>query len=262
MSWVESASEHFAARHDSIDDRDVAGVLGLLEDTWSDLRTTFPVLPDEPVAVVVHGTRTQLYLAQPHLLAVTRLTAPAARRYVAGWAGTQTLHLLAPRHLRARASGVKGSRQLAELVPAALFCQLVVGLNNPKLPPPLRLRRASAALRWWWLTAGTAQYFANQTRYARPAIARRLREGGRPAFPPTARDAVLLGGSLIDLLAREQGEQAVVDLVRRPPSGAPRDALVEAFGGRPASDTERVWRAHLDRLAGREDDRRATERGA
>ena len=41
--------------------------------------------------------------------------------------------------------------------------------------------------------------------HLRPAIARRLRERASPSFPPTARDAALLGGTVFDLLSRESG---------------------------------------------------------
>ena len=86
---------------------------------------------------------------------------------------------------------------------------------------------------------------------ARPAIARRLREDARPEFPPGLRDAALLGGSLVDLVAREQGMAGVVKLACSPlPPGGPRQALLEAFDGRALVHTEGTWRAHLSRLAG------------
>src|SRR5206468_1655764 len=100
-----------------------------------------------------------------------------------------------------------------------------------------------------WLAAGAAQYFSGQTAFARPAIARRLREGREPAFPPSVRDAALLGGSVFDLLAREQGVGAAVRLAHTPLAGEPRAALVGAFAGREMVHTEGAWRAHLARLA-------------
>src|SRR5438105_765546 len=45
--------------------------------------------------------------------------------------------------------------------------------------PELQPLRALA-----WLAEGAAVYFSGQGRHLRAAIARRLREGGRPAFPP------------------------------------------------------------------------------
>jgi hypothetical protein len=106
-----------------------------------------------------------------------------------------------------------------------------------------------AELRWAWLLEGTARWFAGQTEHARPAIARRLREGARPSFPPAARDALLLGGTVIDLLAREQGEHAAARLACRLDPRGPRAALVKAFGGRSFRHTEQAWRTHLALLA-------------
>jgi hypothetical protein len=96
------------------------------------------------------------------------------------------------------------------------------------------------------------QWFSGQTALARPAIARRLREQGRPEFPPALKDAALLGGSVIDLVAREQGTAAAVRLAcGRLPAGGAREALLTAFDGRALVHTEGTWRAHLSRLAGR-----------
>ena len=64
-----------------------------------------------------------------------------------------------------------------------------------------------------------------------------------------ARDAALLGGSVLDLLAREEGEAAAVQLCLSLPRGDAREALLKAFRGRPLVDTEGLWRAHLARLA-------------
>ena len=112
--------------------------------------------------------------------------------------------------------------------------------------PALRARRE---LRWAWLLEGAARWFGGQTVYARPAIARRLREGGRVEFPPGPRDATLLGGTVIDLLVREQGERAAAQLACRLPASGPCAALAGAFGGRSLQQTEDAWRSHLARMA-------------
>ena len=194
-AWIESASQNFVARHEERDQRDVAGVLDLLEDTRERLGPVFGALPDE-VVVVLHPSSAQLDLAQPFLPVVRRLTTPAARRYVAGWAGRGALHTLAPRQLAERAANVEGSREVLALTPAALYVQLVVAENNPALPPPWMPRSTLRARDWAWLIAGAGQWFSGQTGHARPAIARRLREDARPDFPPGLRDAALLGGTL------------------------------------------------------------------
>jgi hypothetical protein len=250
-SWVESSSEHFVARYDDGDRRDVRGVLTLLEETRERLGTVFPALPGE-VSVVLHTSALELDLAQPLLPVVRRVTTKAARRYLAGWAGRGAVHVLAPRVMRERASNVEGSREMLLLTPAALYVQLVIAECNGELPPPWNPRSARRAARWAWLVAGASQWFSGQTSLARPAIARRLREDARPEFPPGLRDAALLGGSLVDLVAREQGLAAVVDLACSPlPPGGPRQALLDAFDGRALVHTEGTWRAHLSRLAGK-----------
>jgi hypothetical protein len=123
----------------------------------------------------------------------------------------------------------------------------VLGANNPALPPPFTPRAFGRYLRWAWLCEGAATHFAGQTEHLRPAIARRLREGGRPDFPPTARDAVLLGGTLFAMLEDEQGPEACVQLAARPPDVRGEAAVQQAFG-RPASEVEAGWRRRLDEL--------------
>lgn len=250
MAWVETESPGFHARHTDDDADAVVRVLELLEGTRAALAAALPVTPPGPIEVVVHPSRTQLYAAQPQLLAAVRLTDPSARRYVTGVAGTGTLHLLAPRLLEARASSVPGSRELALLAPAALYARLAVAHVNPRLPPPLRPRSAAGLGRWAWLAHGAAQWLSGQTAHARPAIARRLREGSGPAFPPGMRDAVLLGGTVVDLLAREEGEAAAVTFACTAGKGLPRAALAEAFRGRSLAHTEATWRTHLARASG------------
>ncbi|MEA2193928.1 MAG: hypothetical protein QOG42_362 [Solirubrobacteraceae bacterium] len=249
-AWVESSSSNFVARHEERDEGDVGAVLGLLEDTRERLEGVFGTLPGE-VTVILHASRTELDLAQPLLPIVRRLTTPAARRYVAGWAGGSGLHVLAPRLLAERAANVEGSREMLLLTPAALYVQLVVARCNPALPPPWSPRSSLRAREWAWLIAGAGQWFSGQTAHARPAIARRLREGTRPDFPPSLRDATLLGGTVIDLIAREEGVERAVDLMCSLPPGGSREALVAVFGGRAMVHSEGTWRAHLARLAGK-----------
>ena len=79
---------------------------------------------------------------------------------------------------------------------------------------------------------------------SRPAIARRLREGPPPTFPPSRADALLLGGTIFDLLAREEGDRACVTLARGPHPDGPIRALEIAFP-RSLRHTESAWRSHL-----------------
>jgi hypothetical protein len=249
-SWVETASRNFTARHEQRDDDDVVAVLDLLEDTRERIGPLFGKPPEE-VTVVLHSSGLELDLAQPFLPVMRRLTTPAARRYLAGWVGRGALHVLTPRLLVQRAANVEGSREMLALTPAALYVQLALAECNPALPPPWGPRSTVRAARWAWLVAGTAQWFSGQTAHARPAIARRLREGSRPDFPPSLRDAALLGGSVIDLIAREEGAETAVGLACALPRGGPREALVSVFHGRAMVHTEGTWRSHLARMAGR-----------
>jgi hypothetical protein len=248
MPWVESASPSFRARHDSGDAADTVAILQSLERTRERLLDLFPRGLDG-FTVVVHRGTLSLSLTNPLLPAVWLATTPAARRYVAGWAGRQELHVLAPGALRARASNVPGSREMLALSAAALYARRVIVENNHELARARAPRRTALELRWAWLVEGAARWFSGQTDHARPAIARRLREGGRPGFPPGVRDAPLLGGTVIDLLAREEGEGRAAQFVCRLHPQGPRAALSRAFGGRPFAHTEGAWRSHLSRLA-------------
>ncbi len=248
MPRVETSSPNFTARHDHVDIDDAVAVLELIEGTRERLGATFTRLPDD-VAVVLHSSQVELCLAQPYLPLVLLATAPAGRRYLAGWCSPREVHVLAPRLLERRASAVPGSREMAMLGPATLYTQLVLAANNRALPPPFRPAKLPRYIRWAWLTTGAAQYFSGQAAFARPAIARRLREGREPSFPPAVRDAALLGGSVFELLAAEHGVGAAVRLAYAPLRGDPRDTLVTAFAGRAVIHTAGAWRAHLARQA-------------
>ena len=249
MAWVQSGLGGFRARHDEEDARDARRVLQSLSVTAARMQGMFERPVDE-ITVVLHRSVGSLVMTNPALPLAWAMTAPAARRYVAGWAGATEIHMLTPAVLRSRASSVTGSREMLALSGAALYARRVILENNRDLRrviAPLRLRRE---LRWWWLLDGSARWFAGQTEYSRPAVARRLHEGGRPKFPPGLRDATLLGGTVVDLLAREHGEQAAAEFASRLHSKGPRAALSEAFDGRPLSQTEAAWRSHLARIAG------------
>jgi hypothetical protein len=245
---VETASAHFTARHSEQDAEHAAAVLVQLEDTRARIAPLLPSLPED-VAVVLHGSEAQRALARPSLPVRRRLTAPASRRYLAGWPAGRDVHVLTPPLLEARASGLPESREMLRLTPAALYARLAVGAACPRLPPPSRIGTVVRSWRWAWLLAGEGAWLSGQTAVARPAIARRLHEGPAPAFPPGLRDAELLGGTVLDLLAREEGEQAAVDLAIELDPGGPRGALAHAFAGRRLHHTEATWRTHLAHLA-------------
>jgi hypothetical protein len=246
LAWVESHSPSFSARHEERDADAAADILADLERLRIRLEERFRTTPGE-VAVVMHPTPMALSLAHPWLPLARMAAAPAARRYMAGWFSKGEIHVLAPGALEERASAVAGSREALLLTPRHEYAHLVIGANNPALPPPFTPRTFSRYLRWAWLCEGAATHLAGQTEHLRPAIARRLREGGRPGFPPTASDAVLLGGTVFALLEEQAGMAACVEMAARPPDGGGATAIESAFG-RSAAEVERQWRARLDEL--------------
>ena len=183
MAWVESVSASFRARHESADADDADRVLDSLERTREELAEVFPRTLGE-LTVVMHRNMASLSLAHPLVPLIWLATAPSARRYVGGFAGTEELHVLAPAALEARASKVPGSREMLALTAAALYTRRVVIENNHELHNASPPTRARLELRWAWLVEGAARWFAGQSEHARPAIARRLHEGRRPSFPP------------------------------------------------------------------------------
>jgi hypothetical protein len=249
VAWVESSSPSFTARHESTHADDADRVLYSLERTREYLAAYFPRTV-EGISVVFHPSFSSLAIARPQLPLSWMAASPAGRRYVAGcWAGPHEMHVLLPDALEARASTVAGSREMLDRAVPALYARRVIAENNEDLPRRLSPRRVGFEMRWAWLLEGAARWFGGQTAHARPAIARRLRDGRRPAFPPSRRDAPLLGGTVIDLLVRERGEPAAAELARRLHPHGPRGALRQAFGGRSPARTEEGWREHLARMA-------------
>ncbi len=201
------------------------------------------------IAVVLHPRAAALTLAHPWLPLARMVAAPASRRYFAGWFTVADIHVLSPPALERRASKVPGSREALLLSPLHEYSHLVIGANNSDLPPPFSPAAFRRYVRWAWLCEGGAVWLSGQTPYLRAAIVRRLREGGRPEFPPSASDAMLLGGTIFSLLEREAGAGAAAALATSPLDyrGA-RAVVAEAFG-RHLAAVERDWRAELDSLS-------------
>jgi hypothetical protein len=246
VAWTESHSLSFSARHDSGQVEEAAAVLAALEVLREELTRLFEQVPRD-VAVVLHPRPAALAFAQPWLPLARRAAAPASRRYYAGWFGEDEIHALASPALERRASKVPGSREALLLSPEHEYAHVVVGANNPELPPPFSPSAFRRYVRWAWLCEGAATWLSGQTPHLRAAIVRRLREGGRPAFPPDPRDAMLLGGTVFDLLEEERGPRAAAALATSDLERGPRSVLVDAFG-RQLATLERDWRSSLDLL--------------
>ena len=244
MGWTETTSLSFTARHESTQSDAAIAVLEALETHRAKLEEIFPLAPSN-VTVVLHDSALQLSLAQPYFQIARRFTAPAGRRYMAGWFNSKEVHTLAPDALRRLAAG-PDSRQALKLTPERTYTMLVVGSSNPLLPPPFRPSTFRNYWRLAWVAEGAAQYFSGQLPHLRAAIGRRLR-GSAPSCPPPHRDAALLGGSLFDLLARERDVEACVALATDPDLHASR-SLESAFQ-MPLAELRERWRSHLDELA-------------
>ena len=246
MAWVETASLSFVARHESAQSDAATAVLDDLEGFRAELETLFERVPGE-ISVVIHPRPLMLVLAAPWLPLARMVSAPAGRRYFTGWFGGDEIHVLAPEALERRASSVAGSRDALLRSPRHEYAHLLIGACNPALPPPFSPATFRRYVRAAWLCEGAATYLAGQVTHLRAAIVRRLREGARPSFPPGARDAYLLGGTVFALLERERGPAACAELAAADLTRTGREIVERAFG-RPAAGVERAWLGYLDSL--------------
>jgi hypothetical protein len=248
VAWVETESFSFTARHESDDEATAQRILDALEDLKLRLEDRFDETPGE-VTVIVHPSPAWLAAAHPFLPAARMAAAPAGRRYLAGWAMASELHVLNDEHAERRAAG-EDSLMALRGTAERLYVQIVLGANNTSLPPPWGLRHFGRYLRWAWLIEGASQYFSGQVSLFRAAVSTRMRDGDRPAFPPSARDAITLGGTVFDLLDRERGREACALLVSRLRRGGAESSLEIAFD-EAFADIETKWRRYLRELPAR-----------
>jgi hypothetical protein len=249
MPWIETDSLSFTARFEEGDEESAERTLDELEDLRLRLEDRFEEAPGG-ITVILHPTSGWLSAAHPFLPAARLAAAPAGRRYLAGWATASEVHTLNDAALDRRAAGEDSQRALRGTA-RRLYTQLVLAANNDRMPPPWGVRAFSRYVRWAWLVEGGSQYFSGQYSSFRPAVLRRLNEGPQPTFPPSARDAIILGGSIFDLLDREVGRHACELLVSRLRKGGPEPALETAFGA-PLREIEPIWREHVADLASAE----------
>ncbi len=250
MTWVESQLGGFRARHNEDDARDARRVLQSLSLTELRMAELFP-RPVGELTVVLHSGVVSLTLAHPVLPLVWLTTAPAARRYVAGWAGRDELHVLSPKVLRGRASNVTGSREMLALSAAALYARRIVIENNRELAHVFAPRAGAPGAAMGVADRGRGALVLRPDR-PRPAGDRPPAARGRtsPISPRLSR----LGVARWDRVrpargrARASGPRRSWHLILS--RAGPRAALTAAFGGRAIEHTEGAWRAHLARLAG------------
>ena len=242
MAWVETHSLSFAARHEADDTECAQRTLDDLEDLRLRLEERFDQAPGG-ITVVVHPAAAWLSAAHPFLPAARWAAAPAGRRYLAGWAMSTELHVLNDDYMDRRAAG-EDSRRALRGTAERLYVQVVLAANNAQLPPPWDPRRFARYLKWAWLIEGASQYYAGQIPHFRAAVIRRMREGGTPSFPPSAREAIILGGTIFDVLERSAGPDACDLLVSRLRKDGARGNLELAFD-EPIAEIEREWRRYL-----------------
>ena len=123
MSWVETESLSFTARHDSDDSAFAERTLDRLETLRLRLEDRFEKVPDE-VTVVIHTNPVWLTAAHPFLPAARWSAAPAGRRYLAGWPMATELHVLNDHHMERRAAG-EDSLEALRGTAERLYAQLV-----------------------------------------------------------------------------------------------------------------------------------------
>ena len=100
--------------------------------------------------------RRALTLSHPWLPLARAVAAPASRRYYAGWFTKTDIHVLSSPALERRASKVPGSREALLLSPLHEYSHLVIGANNPDLPPPFSPTAFRSYVHWAWLCEGGA----------------------------------------------------------------------------------------------------------
>lgn len=242
VPWTETDSLSFNARFEEGDEESAERTLDELEDLRLRLEDRFERAPGG-ITVIIHPASAWLAAAHPFLPAARVAAAPAGRRYFAGWVTRSELHTLNDAALERRAAGPESQRALRGTA-ARLYAQLVLAANNERIPPAWGPRAFARYLRWAWVIEGGAQYYSSQSAHFRTAVLRRLNEGPEPLFPPTARDAMVLGGSVFDLLHSEVGPHACDLLVSRLRKDGPVPALENAFGVG-IEVIEPAWREHV-----------------
>ncbi len=242
-TWTESNSTRFRVRFDDESRTEVEEVVHYLETLAARLEAHGLELPDHP-AIVVHPTAFSLGLAQPAFLAAQSFTESNGRKYLASWTAGSTLHLIAPGRLMRGTEGHITARDALERAPAVGLAHLALGNVNPQLS----LHRAVRKRAWFWLAWGAGQTLAGQVPALASTIAARRRERRALQLPPPARDAVALGGSVVELVRRDRGLTALVKLLLAPLPTRPEDWLHHALPGAGTTERDVHWRMLLDEL--------------
>ncbi len=242
-TWTESSSSQFRVRFDDDARTEVEELVHVLETVSARLEAHGLVLPDHPT-IVVHPTSISLSLAQPAFVVAQSFTESNGRRYLASWTAGSTLHLISPQRLVRGTEGHISMRDALDRAPACGLAHLALGHVNPQLS----LHRAVRKRAWFWLAWGAGQTLVGQVPMLASTIAARRRERRALVLPPPPRDAVALGGSIVELVRRERGLTALVKLLREPLPARPQDWLHHALPGLGSTERDVHWRMLLDEL--------------
>ena len=211
MTWIETDSLSFTARHDDADLACAHRVLDSLEDLRLRLEDRFGEVPGS-VTVILHDNPAWLSAAHPLLPAVRWSAAPAARRYLAGWPMAGEIHTLTDSWMEKRSAGEDSLRALRGTA-ERMYAQIVLAANNQRCRP-CGHRSALHRLPALGLADRGCRPVLHRPDRPLPRGRDHAAAGGRPpAFPSTRRDALILGGTVFDLLDRHAG--------RTPASGWP-----------------------------------------
>lgn len=242
-TWTESSSSRFRVRFDDESRVEVEEVVHYLETLAAKLEAHGLVLPEHPT-IVVHPTAFSLSLAQPAFLAAQSFTESNGRRYLASWTAGSTVHLIAPSRLARGTETHISMRDALERAPAVGLAHLALGHVNPALS----LHRVVRKRAWFWLAWGAGQALVGQVPMLASTIAARRRERRALQLPPPPRDAVALGGSIVELVRRERGLTALVKMLIAPLPQRPEDWLHHALPGIGATERDVQWRMLLEEL--------------
>ena len=145
MTWVETESLSFTARHDDADVGDANRVLDRLEDLRLKLEERFDEVPGE-ITIVIHDNPAWLSAAHPLLPVVRWSAAPAGRRYLAGWPMKTEIHTLNDEWLSRRAAGEDSLRALQRTAERLYVQQVLAAFPGATLTGVTRLAPQTAEI--------------------------------------------------------------------------------------------------------------------
>jgi len=105
VPWTETDSLSFTVRFEEGDEECAERTLDRLEELRLKLEERFERVPGG-VTAILHPSSGWLAAAHPFLPAARLAAAPAGRRYLAGWAMANELHVLNDEYLDRRAAGL------------------------------------------------------------------------------------------------------------------------------------------------------------